>query len=145
VARYRFVLTLLAAFGGCAAQSGTLVPFAAQGDAIPASLAGPGDPARGREIVAGRDANCVLCHVVPGTAGRTVGDLAPTLAGVASRLTAGQMRLRIVDSMRLNSDTIMPSYYRVEGLNRVAAQWRGKPILTAQEVEDVIAYLETLR
>ncbi|HEX6005388.1 MAG TPA: sulfur oxidation c-type cytochrome SoxX [Burkholderiales bacterium] len=145
MARYRFGLTLLAVLAGCAAQSGTPVPFAAQGDAIPAALAAYGDPERGRAIIAGRDANCVLCHVVPGTDPRTVGDLAPPLAGVASRLTRGQMRLRIVDSTRLNPGTIMPSYYRVEGLNRVAAQWRGKPILTAQEVEDVIAYLETLR
>jgi sulfur-oxidizing protein SoxX len=74
-----------------------------------------------------------------------MGDLGPALAGVGSRLSAGQIRLRIVDAMRLNPDTIMPSYYRVDGLNQVAEAWRGKPVLTAQQIEDAIAYLQTLR
>ncbi len=67
------------------------------------------------------------------------------LSGVGARLSEGQLRLRIVDSVRLNRDTIMPSYYRMDGLNQVAAAWRGKPVLTAQQVEDVVAYLLTLR
>jgi len=74
-----------------------------------------------------------------------MGNLAPPLAGAGARLDEGQLRLRIVDSMRLNPQTIMPSYYRVDGLNRVAAAWRGKPVLTAQQVEDTVAYLLTLR
>ena len=74
-----------------------------------------------------------------------MGNLALPLSGVASRLDAGRLRLRLVDSMRLNRDTIMPSYYRVEGLNRVGAAWRSKPVLTAQQIEDTIAYLLTLR
>lgn len=74
-----------------------------------------------------------------------MGDLGPSLAGVGSRLSAGQIRLRIVDAMRLNPDTIMPSYYRVDGLNQVAEAWRGKPVLSAQQIEDAIAYLQTLR
>ena len=74
-----------------------------------------------------------------------MGNLAPPLGGVGARLGEGQLRLRIVDSMRLNPQTIMPSYYRVDGLNRVAAVWRGKPVLTAQQVEDTVAYLLTLR
>ena len=115
-------------------------------DTIPEPLAGrSGDAARGREVVAGRDANCLLCHAIPGAGKRFMGDLGPSLVGVASRLNAGQIRLRIVDSIRLNPETIMPSYYRVEGLNRVAEPWRGKPVLTAQQIEDTIAYLLTLR
>jgi sulfur-oxidizing protein SoxX len=74
-----------------------------------------------------------------------MGNLAPPLNGVGARLSEGQMRLRIVDSLRVNRDTIMPSYYRTEGLSRVAEPWRGKPILTAQQVEDAVAYLMTLR
>jgi len=74
-----------------------------------------------------------------------MGNLAPPLVGVGARLGEGQLRLRIVDSIRLNPQTIMPSYYRVDGLNRVAAAWRGKPVLTAQQVEDTVAYLLTLR
>ena len=74
-----------------------------------------------------------------------MGNLAPPLGGAGARLSEGQLRLRIVDSMRLNPQTIMPSYYRVDGLNQVAAALRGKPVLTAQQVEDVVAYLLTLR
>ena len=74
-----------------------------------------------------------------------MGNLAPPLGGVGARLDEGQLRLRIVDSMRLNPQTIMPSYYRLDGLNQVAAAWRGKTLLTAQQVEDTVAYLLTLR
>ena len=93
----------------------------------------------------GRDGNCLLCHAVPETGARFMGNLAPPLSGVGTRLDAGQLRLRIVDSMRINPQTIMPSYYRTEGLVQVAEPWSGKPILSAQQVEDVIAYLLTLR
>jgi sulfur-oxidizing protein SoxX len=72
------------------------------------------------------------------------GDLGPDLGGIRTRLTAGQIRLRLVDESRLNPQTLMPPYYRVDGLNRVAARYRGKPVLTAQEIEDVVAYLGTL-
>ena len=135
---------------GCAATApeGTDGPatYRAEGDAIRTSLSGvPGDPARGREIVLARDFNCLLCHAVPGAGGRAMGNLAPSLNGVGARLSEGQLRLRIVDPLRVNRETIMPSYYRTEGLNRVAADWRGKPILTAQQVEDAVAYLGTLR
>jgi L-cysteine S-thiosulfotransferase len=133
--------------GGCAASPpGALVPYQVQGDAIPEPLAGaPGDPVRGREIVLGRDGNCLLCHAVPGAGKRFMGDLAPPLDGVGRRLGPGQLRLRIVDFLRVNPDTIMPSYYRVDGLSQVASVWRGKPLLTAQEVEDTVAFLLSLR
>jgi sulfur-oxidizing protein SoxX len=74
-----------------------------------------------------------------------MGNLGPPLSGVGARLNQGQLRLRIVDSMRLNRDTIMPPYYRIDGLNDVGERWRGRPVLTAQQVEDTVAYLLTLR
>ena len=122
------------------------MPYRVDGDAIRAPLAvAPGDVSRGRDVLLGRDGNCLLCHAVPEAGGRFAGNLGPPLSGVGARLSAGQLRLRIVDSMRLNRNTIMPSYYRTAGLNRVAEAWRGKPILTAQQVEDTVAYLLTLR
>ena len=117
------------------------------GDAIPASLAGAaGDPVRGRAIVVDRRLGaCLLCHTGPFPGEKFQGTLAPDLAGAGSRWSEGQLRLRLVDPTRLNSDTIMPAYYRVEGLTRVGLAWRGKPILTAEQIEDVIAFLMTLR
>lgn len=117
------------------------------GDAIPAPLtATPGDPARGRSIVANRQTGlCLLCHSGPFPEERFQGNLATSLAGAGSRWTAGQLRLRIVDSRRLNPDSPMPAFHRTEGLQRVAPAWRGRPILDAQQVEDVVAFLQTLR
>lgn len=117
------------------------------GDAILASLTGkPGDAARGRDIAFARErGNCVVCHVMPGPDERAHGDVGPSLKGVAGRLSEGQMRLRLVDGRRLNPASIMPSYYRVDGLRRVAKVHAGKPVLTAEEIEDALAYLMTLR
>jgi sulfur-oxidizing protein SoxX len=117
------------------------------GDAIPTSLTGqPGDAARGRAIVANRSLGlCLLCHSGPIAEERFQGDLAPTLAGAGSRWSEGQLRLRIVDGARLNADTIMPPYYRTTGLQRVARNFEGKTILSAAQVEDVVAYLATLK
>ncbi len=123
-----------------------MAPYRVEGDAIHELLApASGDAARGKQVVTGRDSNCLLCHAVPGYGVRFMGNLGPPLDGVGARLTEGQLRLRIADSRRLNRDTIMPSYYRVDGLNRVARDFRGKPVLTAQQVEDTVAYLLTLR
>lgn len=137
----------LGAVAGCATLApDALAPYRVEGDAIREPLVQtPGDAARGRDVLLGRDGNCLLCHALPEAGVRFMGNLAPPLSGVGARLTAGQLRLRIVDSMRLNRDTIMPSYYRIDGLNQVAEAWRGKPVLTAQQVEDTIAYLLTLR
>jgi sulfur-oxidizing protein SoxX len=88
---------------------------------------------------------CLLCHSGPLPDERFQGDLAPDLKGAGSRWSEGQLRLRMVDSSRLNPATIMPSYYRIDGLTRVAPAWRGKPVLTAEQVEDVVAFLVTLR
>ena len=126
--------------------AGPLVSYRVTGDTIPAPLtAEAGDPVRGRSVLAGRDGNCLLCHAVPETGERFMGNLAPPLSGVGARYEAGQLRLRIVDSSMVNRDTIMPAYYSVRGLNQVAEAYRGRPILSAQQVEDVVAYLLTLR
>jgi sulfur-oxidizing protein SoxX len=128
------------------AQDG-LRPFAVVGDAIPVSLTGaPGDAERGLKIVTNRQVGlCLLCHSGPYPQERFQGTMAPDLKGAGSRSTEGQLRLRIVDAARLNPATIMPPYYRVEGLERVAPGFRGKPILTAEQIEDVVAYLMTLK
>ena len=116
-------------------------------DQIPASLTGrQGDAARGRAIVANRQVGlCLLCHSGPFPEERFQGNLAPDLRGAGSRWTEGQLRLRIVDSSRINPATIMPAYHRTEGLVRVAPASHGKPILTAEQIEDVVAFLTTLR
>jgi L-cysteine S-thiosulfotransferase len=119
----------------------------AQAHSMPESLTGkPGDPARGRAIVANRTVGlCLLCHSAPIREERFQGNLAPDLAGAGARATPAQLRLRIVDAARLNPDTIMPPYYRVDGLDRVARNFRGKTILTAEQIEDVVAYLASLK
>jgi sulfur-oxidizing protein SoxX len=144
----RVVLAALTALITTApALADTLVPYEIQGDAIPRSLTGvPGDAARGRAIVASRQVGlCLLCHRGPFPEEHFQGDLAPDLAGAGARSSAGQLRLRIVDASRLNPDTIMPPFYRTEGLTRVAPAFAGKPVLTAAQVEDVVAYLVSLR
>ena len=128
------------------AADAPLVSYEIVGDAIPVSLTGAaGDPARGRAIVGDRRVGlCLLCHTGPFPEPRLQGTLAPDLTGVGARLSPGQLRLRLVDSTRLNPDTIMPPYYRTEGLSRVAPSHAGKPILTAAQIEDVVAFLATL-
>jgi L-cysteine S-thiosulfotransferase len=140
-------MAICAVVAGCAAPARDAdVPYRVDGDVIRERLASaPGDAARGKAVVAARDSNCLLCHTVPDVGVRFMGNVGPPLAGVGGRLTEAQLRLRIVDSMRLNRDTLMPSYYRMDGLKQVAEPWRGKPVLTAQQVEDVVAYLLTLR
>jgi sulfur-oxidizing protein SoxX len=116
-------------------------------DAIPESLTGAkGDPARGRAIVANRQVGlCLLCHSGPFPEERFQGELAPDLKGAGARWSEGQLRLRIVDSSRINPTSIMPAYHRTDGLTRVAPTFRGKSILTAEQIEDVVAYLTTLK
>ena len=130
--------------GTAAAQA--LQPYVVASDASPASLTGaPGDAARGRALVLNRTSTCILCHNGPFPEEKFQGDLAPSLAGAGTRWSVGQLRLRIVDGSRLNPATIMPSYYRVDGLLRVGVAWRGKPILSAEQIEDIVAYLASLR
>ena len=87
---------------------------------------------------------CLLCHSGPFPEERFQGNLAPDLRN-AAKLDEGQIRQRLVDPARVNPDTIMPAYYRTEGLTRVAPSLRGKTILTAEQIEDVVAYLLTLK
>ena len=133
-----------ALFGQARAQA--LASYSVVGDGIPASLTGaPGDPARGRALVLERTSTCILCHSGPFPETRFQGDLAPNLAGAGSRWSIAQLRLRLVDASRFNPDTIMPSYYRADGLDRVGRNWHDKPILSAEQIEDIAAYLATLR
>jgi L-cysteine S-thiosulfotransferase len=129
------------------ARAEPLLPFAMTGDAVAAPLGGHlGDASRGERLVRDRErGNCLICHQIPVPEERFQGDLGPPLAGVGSRLTIGQLRLRLIDQTRINPDTIMPAYYRTDGLIRVAPRYQGKPALTAAEIEDVIAWLATLR
>jgi sulfur-oxidizing protein SoxX len=137
--RVRFLpLAIVALFG--------LVAVAYGQDAIPESLTGAkGNPARGRAIVLNRQVGlCLLCNSGPFPEERFQGNLAPDLRGTGTRWTEGQLRLRIVDPGRINPATIMPAYHRTEGLTRVAPAWRGKPVLSAEQIEDVVAFLMTL-
>ena len=122
-------------------------PYAVVDDGIPAPLtATPGDAARGRAIVASRQQGlCLLCHSGPFPEERFQGNLAPSLAGAGSRWTAAQLRLRIVDSRRIVPGSLMPALHRTEGLQRVAPAYAGRPVLDAQQVEDVVSFLQTLK
>jgi sulfur-oxidizing protein SoxX len=147
VSRRALALLLLAAFGTPARAADGWHPYVIIDDAIPRSLTGqPGDSARGRAIVTNRQQGlCLLCHSGPFPEAVFQGSLAPNLAGAGSRWSGGQLRLRIVDASRLNPNTIMPPYYRIDDLTRVAHSYAGKPILSAAEIEDVVAFLATLR
>ena len=107
---------------------------------------GAGDAGKGRAIVGNRQISaCLLCHAGPFPDPHQQGTLAPSLAGVGSRLDAPALRLRLTDPARFNPDTIMPSYAATTGLHRVGAPWAGKPVLTPEQIEDVVAFLTTLR
>jgi sulfur-oxidizing protein SoxX len=143
----RATLIAMALCGASVASAqGALRPYQIVGDAIPASLTGaPGDAERGAKIVTNRQVGlCLLCHSGPYSE-RFQGTMAPDLSGAGSRWSEGQLRLRIVDAARIKADTIMPPYYRVDGLTRVASGFRGKTILTAEQIEDVVAHLVTLK
>ena len=131
----------------CAGLVALFLGTAFAGDDVQSSLTGAGgDPARGRAIVANRQVGlCLLCHTGPFPEERFQGDLAPDLKGVAARLSEGQIRARIVDPGRFNPDTMMPAYYKTDGLTRVAPAFRGKTILTAEQIEDIVAYLSALK
>lgn len=117
------------------------------GDAIADPLSSAeGDADRGRTIVVSRQTGlCLLCHSGPFAEERFQGNLAPDLGGSGSRWSKGQLRLRLVDSRRLNPHSIMPAYHRIDGLTRVGTAWQGRTVLNAQQIEDVIAFLGTLR
>lgn len=135
------IRTTAAAFAIALALTGMVTA-----DGLPAPLTDtPGDAARGRAIVADRERGlCLLCHTAPIPEATFQGNLAPDLAGVGARLDVAALRLRMVDSRRIKPNTIMPPYHSTEGFQRVGQRWQGEPILTAQEVEDVVTYLTTL-
>ena len=125
----------------------SLTAFEVVDGGIPAALAGAaGDAVRGRMIVSNRQIGmCLLCHQAPIPEDRFQGDISTNLAGVGVRWTVPQLRLRIVNSRQINPASVMPAYYRTDGLSRVAATTRDKPILDAQQIEDVVAWLATLK
>ena len=137
-------------FSASVAEATDVMPiakFVVTGDGIAAPLTPiAGDVPRGRAIVVnGRVGMCLLCHQALIFEAIFQGNLAFSIVGVASRSTAAQLRLRLIDGRRLNPDSIMPSYYRVDGLTRVGDAWQSRPILDAQQIEDVVAYLLTLK
>jgi sulfur-oxidizing protein SoxX len=140
-------LTPAADLAGEASAQPALRPFPVAGDAIPGSLTGEkGDAARGRAIIANRQVGlCLLCHSGPFPEERFQGVIGPDLKGAGARWSEGQLRLRIVDATKVNPESIMPPYYRIDGLARVAPAFRGKPILNVEQIEDVLAFLMTLR
>ncbi|WP_246022312.1 sulfur oxidation c-type cytochrome SoxX [Pararhodobacter zhoushanensis] len=131
----RATLAVLALSGTAAGADGLATPLTAT----------PGDPARGAQIVTDpQHGLCTLCHAGPFPQVAFTGTLGPDLTGVGARRTLADLRQQIVDSRRANPDTIMPPYHSTEGLNRVGERWQGTTLMTAQEVEDVVAYLATL-
>jgi L-cysteine S-thiosulfotransferase len=137
----------IAGYADDARSEEQLRPYTVVEDASPESLtSAKGDVERGRSIVVNRQVGlCLLCHSGPFPEEKFQGTLAPDLKGTGTRWSEGQLRLRIVDASRLNPNTIMPPYYRIDGLTRVAPAFQGKPVLTAEQIEDVVAYLATLR
>lgn len=115
---------------------------------IPKSLTGqPGDADSGREVFINRkQGNCLGCHAVTELDAEPFhGEVGPPLDGVADLYEEGELRLRVVNAKIVNPETIMPGFYLTEGLHRVAADFQGKTILTAEQVEDLVAYLMTLK
>ncbi len=105
----------------------------------------PGDSENGREVVIDRDrGHCLLCHQIAQLEEGFQGTIGPPLSDIGRRLDAALLRERLVDPTRLNPDTVMPAYHRIDNLRQVAREYAGQPILDAQEIEDVVAYLQTL-
>jgi len=129
------------------AQAADLVNYSIIGDGIPKSLTGkPGDAAKGRKIAYNRkQGNCLACHKMPIPEQQFHGAIAPDLEGVADRISEAEMRLRIVNPKVINPATFMPAFYRNSGFTRVLKKFKGKSILSAAQVEDLVAYMMTLK
>ncbi len=146
-------MALVAVFSGAAGDAvaqanAPLARFEIKDGKIDTALTGtPGDVQRGRQVIVGRTlGNCLACHAIKTLEREPYhGNVAPSLDGVASRMGEGELRLRVVDGTKVNPDTMMPPFYRTDGLNKVMKRFQGTTILTAQQVEDVVAYLKTLR
>lgn len=146
----RMVGSLIACFAisGCEPAPRPLIPAnMIDGDAIAASLAPEaGDAARGRDVFVERErGHCVICHALASVDAPFQGNVGPSLTGIGERLSAGQIRLRIAQPSLIWPDTVMPSYYRRDGLNQVGADYIGQTILSAQEIEDLVAFLSLQR
>ncbi len=116
--------------------------------AISKSLTGvPGDPAKGKEWFVGRKlGNCLACHVNSDATGESFhGEVGPLLDGVADRWTEAELRGIVTNSKMMFDGTIMPAFYVDTGYFRPLDDFAGKSILTAQQVEDIVAYLQTLK
>ena len=124
---------------------GCATPTARDAMGVAVTVVDVADPARGRELVMGRDGNCLLCHAIAATGARFMGNLGPALDGIGARMNVAELRERVADPVRFNPDTIMPAYARTADLNRVGESWRGKPILDARQIDDVATYLATLK
>lgn len=139
---------VVALAGATAAQPGDggLVAYEVAGDAVPEPLGGlVGNGEHGKAIVLDRRrGNCLICHALAVEGELFQGELGPALNGVGARLSKGQIRLRLINPGLLNPQTLMPAYYRIDGLNEVAPEYAGKPVLSAQEIEDVATYLAEL-
>jgi sulfur-oxidizing protein SoxX len=145
---YRFVLSTIvgvAVFSSLLASSNAH-DYTVVDDTIPVSLTGvAGDPAKGKKLAVNRKkGNCLACHAMPIPEQQFHGEVGPDLSGVGNRMTKAELRLRLVNSKALNPDTIMPAFHKV-ALNRVLKKFKGKTILGAQEIEDIIAYISTLK
>ncbi len=138
--------TAFSSAGALSSPAG-VVPFAVAGDTIPEPLGGGlGNAQRGLEVIRDRRrGNCLICHSLSKVDEPFQGEIGPALDGVGRRLSAAQIRLRVVDPFRLNPATLMPSYYRVEGLVNVAPEYKGLPVLDAQEIEDIVTYLSGIK
>jgi sulfur-oxidizing protein SoxX len=147
IPRRAWALAVILAASAQSLGAAGLVDYRVVGDGVPAPLGGlKGDPARGKAVVLDRRrGNCLICHAFPIAGEPFPGEIGPPMQGIASRLSEAQIRLRLIDQSRIDPATLMPPYYRVEGLTNVAPEYAGKPVLSAQEIEDVVAYLMTLK
>jgi sulfur-oxidizing protein SoxX len=139
-------VAMAAARESTAQERGSVVEYQIANGAILQPLTDqPGDPERGRRIVLDREGgDCIICHAMPLPQRQFHGTVGPPLDGIGGRYSPGELRLRLVDPKAFNPGTIMPAYYKLDGLHRVLERYRGKPMLTAQQVEDMVAYLLTL-
>ena len=143
----RLALAMSVCLVGCAPADAPLASSSdIVADGIPRALTeAPSDPIRGMQVFVGRDqGHCVLCHIVSDLDVEFQGNVGPDLTYVADRLTPSQLRLRVVDYQIVRPGTLMPSYYRIHDLYQVGREYQDEPVLSAQDIEDVVAYLATL-
>ena len=147
VAVWALGVVLGLAFNTNAIAAEKMVKFVMKDGAIAKSLTGkPGNAVNGRKLAIKRKlGNCLACHVLPIPEQAYHGLIGPELNGVASRLSEGEIRMRIVNPKMANPDTIMPAFYKNEGFERVLKKFKGKSMLTASQVEDLVAYTMTLK